>query len=107
VVHGDLHPGNVLDAGPEHGLVAIDPRPAVGDPDFDAIDWALSGATTPAVVEERVQRLADLVPGLVADRVRRWCEVAAVIMAVPRVARGADDRYTRLLVDMATLAAAS
>ncbi|MCQ4040577.1 aminoglycoside phosphotransferase family protein [Streptantibioticus rubrisoli] len=107
VVHGDLHPGNVLDAGPKRGLVAIDPRPAVGDSDFDAIDWALSGATTPAAVQERVQRLADLVPGLAADRVSRWCEVTAVIMAVPRVARGADDRYTRLLVGMATLAAAS
>ncbi len=107
VVHGDLHPGNVLDAGPARGLVAIDPRPAVGDPDFDAIDWALSGASTRAVVEERARRLAELVPGLAAERVRRWCEVTAVLMAVPRVIRGRDDPYTRLLVDMAGLAGAS
>ncbi|WP_269857288.1 aminoglycoside phosphotransferase family protein [Streptomyces sp. RPT161] len=107
VVHGDLHPGNVLDAGAGRALVAIDPRPAVGDPDFDAVDWALSGATTPGVVEERTLRLADLVPGLAADRVRRWCQVSAVLMAVPRVIRGRDDPYTRLLVDMASLADAS
>ncbi|MGW7003715.1 aminoglycoside phosphotransferase family protein [Streptomyces sp. NPDC054933] len=107
LVHGDLHPGNVLDAGPGRGLVAIDPRPAVGDPDFDAVDWALSGATTRAAVDERIRRLADRVPGLDADRVRRWCEVSAVIMAVPRALRAPGHPYTRLLLGMAALAAAS
>ena len=39
LLHGDLHPGNVLDGGPSRGPVAIDPRPCTGDPAFDAIDW--------------------------------------------------------------------
>ncbi|OUC96640.1 hypothetical protein CA984_14275 [Streptosporangium minutum] len=46
LVHGDLHPGNVLDGGPR-GLVVIDPRPCVGDPAFDAVDWVL-GTGAPA-----------------------------------------------------------
>lgn len=38
LLHGDLHPGNVLDGG-TRGLVAIDPRSCVGDPAFDVVDW--------------------------------------------------------------------
>ncbi|TVT56126.1 phosphotransferase [Amycolatopsis rhizosphaerae] len=41
LLHGDLHAGNVLDAGPERGLVVIDPRPCLGDPASDLIDWVL------------------------------------------------------------------
>src|SRR5205807_4200451 len=44
LLHGDLHPGNVLDGGPVRGLVAIDPMVCVGDPCFDAVDFALAGA---------------------------------------------------------------
>ncbi|QCD60389.1 aminoglycoside phosphotransferase family protein [Streptomyces hawaiiensis] len=40
LVHGDLHSANVL-MGPGGRMVAIDPRPAWGDPDFDAVDWVL------------------------------------------------------------------
>lgn len=46
LVHGDLHAANVL-RGPGGRLVAIDPRPAWGDPDFDAVDWALEGSIRP------------------------------------------------------------
>src|SRR5207248_2071267 len=38
LIHGDLHPANVLDAGPGRGAVAIDPRPGLGDPSLDAVD---------------------------------------------------------------------
>jgi streptomycin 6-kinase len=41
LIHGDLHLSDVLRAGRSRGLVAIDPRPGVGDPTFDAIDWTL------------------------------------------------------------------
>ncbi|MEV6791482.1 phosphotransferase [Streptomyces sp. NPDC051320] len=37
LVHGDLHPANVL-LGPGGPLVAIDLRPTLGDPDYDAVD---------------------------------------------------------------------
>ncbi|MGW4809312.1 aminoglycoside phosphotransferase family protein [Kitasatospora sp. NPDC004272] len=69
LVHGDLHPSNVL-AGPGGRPVAIDPRPSWGDPDFDAVDWVLTGPGTP---ERRIADLAALVPGLSADRLLAWC----------------------------------
>ena len=49
LLHGDLHPGNVLDGGVNRGLVAIDPRPCVGDPAFDAVDGVLANRR-PAVL---------------------------------------------------------
>jgi streptomycin 6-kinase len=39
LLHGDLHPGNVLYGGAARGLVAIDPRPCVGEAAVDAVDW--------------------------------------------------------------------
>jgi len=50
LLHGDLHPANVLNGGPARGLVAIDPRPCVGDPAFDLVHWVPLG-----VDGERVQ----------------------------------------------------
>ncbi|HKS44956.1 MAG TPA: phosphotransferase [Amycolatopsis sp.] len=64
LLHGDLHPGNVLDGAA--GIVAIDPRPCVGDPAFDAVDWAIR--SDPAIF-----------PALPAGRVRAWCEALAVL----------------------------
>ena len=62
-VHGDLHPGNVLRG--EKGVVAIDPRPCVGDPAFDAVDWAARGT---------------VLPSLDPDRVARWCAALNVLL---------------------------
>ncbi|MEU6172672.1 aminoglycoside phosphotransferase family protein [Streptantibioticus parmotrematis] len=107
LVHGDLHPGNVLDPGGGAGLVAIDPRPCVGDPDFDAVDWVLAGVRSEAAVHDRIRRLVELVPGLDEARVRGWCRATAVIIAGPRAARGARDPHTRLLLGLAALADAS
>ncbi|MFB7944726.1 aminoglycoside phosphotransferase family protein [Kitasatospora phosalacinea] len=73
LVHGDLHPSNVL-AGPGGRPVAIDPRPSWGDPDFDAVDWVLTGPGTP---ERRITDLAALVPGLSPDRLHAWCRALA------------------------------
>jgi len=38
LLHGDLHPGNVPDGGTARGLVAIDPRPCLGDVASKAVD---------------------------------------------------------------------
>ncbi|MFF4341777.1 aminoglycoside phosphotransferase family protein [Kitasatospora sp. NPDC001540] len=73
LVHGDLHPSNVL-SGPGGRLVAIDPRPSRGDPDFDAVDWVLTG---PGTLERRITDLAALVPGLSPDRLHAWCRALA------------------------------
>jgi streptomycin 6-kinase len=70
LLHGDLHPENVLDAG-DRGLVAIDPRPCVGDPAFDAVDFAFEGAD----LRERIEALSGAVDG---DRLHEWCRVLAV-----------------------------
>ena len=40
-----IHPGNVLVGGLARGLVAIDPRPCVGEAEFDAVDWVCWGVS--------------------------------------------------------------
>jgi streptomycin 6-kinase len=101
LVHGDLHPANVLTAGPARGLVVIDPRPCLGDRTFDVIDWALARATTPAEVTERIQRLCTFIPDLDGDRLRRWCQATAVIIAVQHLYRRPPDDTTELVLQLA------
>ncbi|AUY54608.1 aminoglycoside phosphotransferase [Streptomyces sp. CB01881] len=101
LVHGDLHPGNVLD-GPA-GPVAIDPRPSLGDPDFDLVDWVIDGATGLPGLERRIAGLTALVPGADPRRVLDWCRASAVIIAAPRVAAGRQDAGTVFLAELAGL----
>lgn len=101
LVHGDLHPANVLAAGPGRGLVAIDPRPSRGDPDLDVVDFALTRATSARQVRDRIRRLAGLVPGLDADRAWRWCTAIAVLNAMISLRKGAPAAHTALLLDLA------
>ncbi|WP_345034676.1 aminoglycoside phosphotransferase family protein [Streptomyces sannanensis] len=100
LVHGDLHPANVL-SGPGHRMVAIDPRPAWGDPDFDAVDWVLEGVADLAQLEQRIEQLATLVPGQSPDRVLGWCRATSVLNAVPRICARRDDAETRFLMNLA------
>lgn len=100
-MHGDLHPANVL-SGPGARMVAIDPRPAWGDPDFDAVDWVLERVADPAMLEQRVEELAALVPGLSPRRVVGWCRALAALIAVPRMCAGRDDAETRFLMALAS-----
>ncbi|MGW0486082.1 aminoglycoside phosphotransferase family protein [Nonomuraea sp. NPDC003214] len=102
LVHGDLHAANVL-SGPDARMVAIDPRPTWGDPDFDAVDWVLEGAGDLAVLEQRIEELAALVSGLSSHRVLGWCRALAALIAVPRVCAGRDDAETRFLAALAGL----
>ncbi|QFZ20050.1 aminoglycoside phosphotransferase family protein [Saccharothrix syringae] len=69
LLHGDLHPANVLDAGPR-GLVVIDPRACVGDAACDAVDFAYLGPDLRA----RIEWLSAVVDG---DRLAAWCRVFA------------------------------
>ncbi|MFE7189425.1 aminoglycoside phosphotransferase family protein [Kitasatospora sp. NPDC057541] len=101
LVHGDLHPANVL-LGPD-GPVAIDPRACLGDPDFDLVDWALDGVTDPAALSARIGALTALVPGADADRVLAWCRATAVVAAAPRLTAGRRDAGTRFLSELAGL----
>jgi streptomycin 6-kinase len=81
LLHGDLHPGNVLDGGATRGLVAIDPRACAGDPAFDAIDWILWQADGLELVERRIAALAPAA-GVECDRLHAWCAAFAAIVAV-------------------------
>ncbi|MFD4247326.1 aminoglycoside phosphotransferase family protein [Streptomyces sp. NPDC058525] len=100
LVHGDLHPANVL-SGPGQQMVAIDPRPALGDPDYDAVDWVMAGVEEFAVLERRAEELAALVPGQTAGRVLAWCRAVAVMDAASRLCTGRADAETRFIVELA------
>jgi streptomycin 6-kinase len=104
LVHGDLHAANVLDGGPARGLVVIDPRPAVGDPDFDAQDWVMAQARSAAEIRDRIGQLTALVPGLDGDRVWGWCTSGAALGAIQRLRRHPPDAAARLLLDLAAAA---
>jgi streptomycin 6-kinase len=104
LVHGDLHPGNVLRAN--RGLVAIDPRPCVGDRAFDAIDWVLGPAISRRDLDRRIDRLAEAVPAVDPDRVLTWCQATAVLLAAGVLRRDAEDPRGRFLAHVAAAPAA-
>ncbi|MER7756558.1 aminoglycoside phosphotransferase family protein [Kitasatospora sp. NPDC097643] len=101
LVHGDLHPGNVLD-GPA-GPVVIDPRATLGDPDFDLVDWVLDGVADLGGVRDRIAALTPLVPGADPVRTLAWCRAIAPIVAAPRLAAGRRDAQTAFLRELAGL----
>ncbi|MBV9795195.1 MAG: phosphotransferase [Actinobacteria bacterium] len=100
LVHGDLHFANILVAGSPCRLVAIDPRPSVGDPTFDAVDWVLAPRARDQL-EPRVAELGRLIPGLDPDRLWAWCQASAVIIAVQHLYRRPADQTIPFLLDLA------
>ena len=97
LLHGDLHPGNVLDGGAARGLVAIDPRPCVGDAAVDVVDWVLWAADDPGAWEPRSRDLAVAL-GLDHQRLWAWCAAFAAMLATAKAARGAGaDEVAALL----------
>jgi streptomycin 6-kinase len=103
LLHGDLHLGNVLDAGPDRGLVAIDPKVCVGDPCFDAVDYLLAAAgdsTTGDAVTARCHALAathDIDP----NRLHAWCRVIAPIIAVSLIPNADNEPAVTELLTLA------
>lgn len=95
LVHGDLHAGNVLVA--DRGLVAIDPRPVIGDIASDAVDWALHGATSRAELIGNARSIAAGAPPVDADRIVAWCEAYAVVLAISSIRRGGRARAAQLM----------
>ncbi|WP_435156115.1 aminoglycoside phosphotransferase family protein [Amycolatopsis sacchari] len=89
LLHGNLHLGNVLDAGPARGLVAIDPKACVGDPCFDAVDYAVAGAGHEGV-EARCQRPAAAC-GLDGGRLFAWSRVVAPMAAIAHLTYGGPE----------------
>ncbi|WP_053716601.1 aminoglycoside phosphotransferase family protein [Saccharothrix sp. NRRL B-16348] len=96
LLHGDLHSGNVLDGGAPRGLVAIDPRPCVGDPCFDVVDYALAAAGRTGVTA-RATAVATA-SALDPDRLHDWCRALAPMNAIAYL----DDEAAR--TELLTLA---
>lgn len=100
LLHGDLHPGNVIDGGVTRGRVAIDPRPCVGDAAFDAVDWVFWPADDRRAWETRTRALS-LRLALDHYRLWAWCEAFAAMSAAGRAARGVNDEQTAALLAIA------
>jgi streptomycin 6-kinase len=81
LLHGDLTPVNILDGGPERGLVAVDPAPCIGDPAFDAVDLVLWRATDVGAIATRAQEVAAATR-MDAGRVLDWCTAFAGMAAL-------------------------
>ncbi len=93
LLHGDLHPGNILRVSDRRRTVTIDPRPCIGDPAMDLTDLAMSGAGSEAAIRSRCRQLADFAEPIDAERLWLWCRNFAPIMAVSlarRTAKTAD-----------------
>ncbi|OXM69732.1 aminoglycoside phosphotransferase family protein [Amycolatopsis vastitatis] len=101
LIHGDLHPANVLDAGPERGAVAIDPRPSLGDPSHDAIDFVFVPMREGGTIDDGIAALAPHVRGFDAERVRAWCVAMAPLVALPALRRGERTPFTDAVLELA------
>ncbi|MEU4254281.1 aminoglycoside phosphotransferase family protein [Amycolatopsis sp. NPDC026612] len=101
LIHGDLHPGNVLDAGPARGAVAIDPRPGLGDPALDAVDFAFVPMAAGGTIEDGIAALAPHVADFDAERVRAWCVAMAPLVALAPLRRGERTPFTDAVLELA------
>jgi streptomycin 6-kinase len=101
LIHGDLHPANVLDAGPGRGAVAIDPRPGLGDPALDAIDWMFVPMEHGGTIDDGLAALAPHVAGFDAERVRAWCVAMAPLVALSPLRRGERSPFTDAVLELA------
>ncbi|WP_410643689.1 aminoglycoside phosphotransferase family protein [Amycolatopsis sp. lyj-346] len=102
LLHGDLHPANVLDAGPGRGAVAIDPRPGLGDPSLDAVDFVYVPMVAGGTIDDGIAALAPHVADFDAERVRAWCVAMAPLIALPSLRRGARTPFTDAVLELAS-----
>ena len=100
LLHGDLHPGNVLYGGAARGLVAIDPRPCVGEAAVDAVDWVFWAVDDPRAWEPRSRDLA-MALGVDQERLWAWCAAFAAMLAASKAARGAAAKEVAALLALA------
>jgi streptomycin 6-kinase len=84
LLHGDYHHYNVLRSG--DGYVAIDPKPLVGEPEFDVPPflWNPIGKVPPTV-EQTMRRISAFATAgrLDPERIRSWAIVRGVCLGLP------------------------
>jgi streptomycin 6-kinase len=74
LVHGDLHHHNMLAAGER--FLAIDPKPMLGEPEFDIASFLWNPMGYRMTVESTEARLAAFADaGLDQSRMRAWTAV--------------------------------
>ena len=82
LVHGDFHHHNILRRGP--GWAAIDPKPALGEPEYDIAPFLWNPIVTEPTRERTEKRLsAFAAAGLDRDRMREWAIVRGTILGLP------------------------
>jgi streptomycin 6-kinase len=97
LLHGDLHPANLLAAEREPWL-AIDPKPVRGDPAYDLPPIVLQtgdllGAPDPGAELDRRLRRVAAATGVDADRIRAWAFARSVEIAVWTTAKGIPEPH--------------
>ena len=81
VVHGDLHHHNILDAGTRY--IAIDPKPMLGEPEFDVPPFLWNPLGSRMTQEETERRLAAFAEaGLDEVRMRAWALIRGAYLDV-------------------------
>jgi streptomycin 6-kinase len=81
LIHGDLHHHNILDAGGRY--VAIDPKPMLGEPEFDVAPFLWNPLGSEMTLERSEQRLAVFAAaGLDQRRMRSWALIRGAYLTV-------------------------
>jgi streptomycin 6-kinase len=103
VLHGDLHHGNVLDAGPR-GWVAIDPKGLVGERGFDFANVFCNPDGDVATAPGRLARQATVVAaaaGLDRARLLQWILAYAGLSAAWSLEDGDDPACALAVAELA------
>jgi streptomycin 6-kinase len=102
LVHGDFHHHNLLRHGER--WVVIDPKPMVGEPEFDVPTFLwnpIGHQPTRDYVEQWIAAFAAA--GLDADRIRRWAIIRGTYQGLPLSPGEAEETSPQLSVVRALL----
>lgn len=96
LLHGDYHHYNVLRSGDDY--VAIDPKPLVGEREFDVAPFLWNPIGTRPPSRERTERriAAFAAAGLDPERLRKWAIVRGVCLGLPLGAGKTEDTSPQL-----------
>lgn len=96
LLHGDYHHYNVLRSG--DGYVAIDPKPLVGEPEFDVPPFLWNPISAqPATVQQTERRISTFAAaGLDRERIREWAIVRGVCLGLPLSAGETEESSPQL-----------